>query len=239
MYHFRSTLGPVDLAFTDRFGGVSSVPYAELNLALDSGDDPHSLAENHRLLIDDFAPHDALAGLRQVHGADVAVAGSSGFSEPALADAVLTAAPGVTLMVRAADCVPVLLADPAARLVAAAHSGRAGLVAGVVPATVQRLRQAGARAITAWIGPYVCGSCYEVPAEMQREVTASIPEAMSTTSWDTPALDLGAGIRAQLSADGVEVVDASACTRESPSLYSYRRDGAESGRHAGVIRLNR
>ena len=239
MYFHRSTLGPVDLAFTDRFGGVSGVPYGELNLALDGDDDAASRRENHRLLMADFAPGDVLADLHQVHGSAVVTAAADGFAEAPPADGVVTVEAGVALLVRAADCVPVLLADPAAGIVGAAHSGRPGLVKGIVPATVRRMRELGADRLTAWIGPYVCGSCYEVPEVMQAEVGDRIPEAVSTTSWGTPALDIGAGVRAQLAAAGVEVVDLSVCTRESEALYSYRRDGAAAGRHAGLIRVRR
>lgn len=237
MYLHRSSLGPVDLAFTDRFGGVSGVPYAELNLALDSDDDPAALARNHAVVLTDFAPHDVLVDLHQVHGAWVVTAGADGFAAPPDADGVVTAAPGVTLMVRAADCVPVLLADPAVGLIGAAHCGRPGLVAGVVPATVARLRELGAHDLVAWVGPSVCGSCYEVPADMQESVAAVVPAARATTSWGTPALDIAAGVLAQLAAGGVTVHDLSRCTRESADLYSYRRDGAAAGRHAGLIRL--
>jgi len=237
VYLHRSTLGPVDLAFTDRYGGVSAVPYDELNLALESGDAPDALAENHRRVLADFAPADALADLHQVHGATVVLAGSAGFAERPDADGVVANQPGVTLMVRAADCVPVLLADPAAGVIGAAHSGRPGLVAGIVPATVLRMRELGAVTITAWIGPSVCGACYEVPESMQQDVGRVAPAAISTTSWGTPALDIAAGVRAQLESNGVAVTDLSRCTRESADLYSYRRDGDGAGRLAGLIRL--
>ncbi|MCX6397794.1 MAG: peptidoglycan editing factor PgeF [Propionibacteriales bacterium] len=237
MYLQRTTLGPVDLAFTDRFGGVSGVPFDELNLARDGADDPLARAENHRRLMADFAPDDVLVDLEQVHGADVVTAPAAGFPRSPAADGVATGEAGVTLLVRAADCVPVLLADPAAGLVAAAHSGRPGLAAGVVPRTVERLRELGATDLTAWIGPYVCGSCYEVPPELQAQVAAVVPEAVATTSWGTPSLDIGAGVRAQLEQAGVKVVDLAVCTRTSVDLYSYRRDGARAGRHAGLIRV--
>jgi copper oxidase (laccase) domain-containing protein len=107
----------------------------------------------------------------------------------------------------------------------------------VVPATVERMRAHGATAITAWVGPHVCGACYEVPQAMQDEVAAAVPASRATTSWGTPALDIGAGVRAQLAEAGVAVVDASRCTRESADLYSYRRDGASAGRLAGLVRL--
>ncbi len=237
MYSFRATLGPVDLAFTDRFGGVSGVPFDSLNLALEGDDDVGVRAENHRLLLADFAPGDELIDLHQVHGATVEVVEEGLFDDRPDADAVVTGATGLVLMVRAADCVPVLLADPAAGVIGAAHAGRVGLAAGVVPNAVDRMRGLGATDLTAWIGPHVCGGCYEVPAEMQAEVVAVEPAARAITSWGTPALDLGAGVRAQLERAGVAVVDAGRCTRESSDLYSYRRDGASAGRLAGLVRL--
>lgn len=155
----------------------------------------------------------------------------------ASADGLVTDEAGVVLLVRAADCVPVLLADADAGVLGAAHAGRPGVAAAVVPHTVEAMRDLGARAITAWIGPHVCGACYEVPVDLQDEVAALVPATRATTSWGTPALDLGAGVRSQLDAAGVTVVDVSACTRESPDLFSYRRDGAASGRLAGLIRI--
>lgn len=233
MYAFRTSLGPVDLAFTDRLGGVSDAPFDSLNLALVGDDDPGRRAENLRLVLADFAPGGLLADLHQVHGAEVVDADPD--ARRPRCDGVVTDRPGVVLMVRAADCVPVLLADAEAAVVGAAHAGRQGLAAGIVPATVARMRQRGAREITAWIGPHVCGACYEVPEAMRAEVGARVPQAVGSTSWGTPALDLGAGVRAQLRADGVAVVEAGGCTRESADLYSYRRDGAAAGRQAGLV----
>lgn len=190
---------------------------------------------NLEILLDDFAPGCPVADLSQVHGRHVAVA-APGEPRPE-GDGLVTDRPDVVLLVRAADCVPVLLADPVAGVVGAAHAGRAGVAAGVVTATVQAMRDLGAGDVTAWIGPHVCGACYEVPADLQDEVASVVPETRTTTSWDTPALDLGAGVAAQLGAAGVRVLDVAACTRESPDLYSYRRDGAASGRLAGLVRL--
>lgn len=177
-----------------------------------------------------------MVDLSQVHGGEVVLA-EPGAPRPR-ADGVVTDRPDVVLLVRAADCVPVLLADPVAGVLGAAHAGRPGVAAGVVSATVAAMRDLGARDLVGWIGPHVCGGCYEVPAELQAEVAALVPETLATTTWGTPSLDIGAGVRAQLAAAGVRVDDAAArCTRESPDLYSYRRDGRESGRLAGVVRL--
>jgi polyphenol oxidase len=245
LYAARVTHGPVELAFTDRHGGVSGAPFESLNLAW-GGDDAAALEENHRRLMDDFAPGDGLgclAELGQVHGNEVAVVGPDGPRHDvnghlhAIGDGLVTDQPGITLSVRAADCVPVLFADPGAGVIGACHCGRPGLVAGIVPATVAALRELGATRLTAWIGPYVCGGCYEVPADMQDDVAAVEPASRATTTWGTPSVDVGAGARAQLERDGVDVVDLSICTRESADLFSYRRDGRGSGRQAGLIRI--
>lgn len=237
MYAYRTTHGPVDLAFTDRHGGVSAAPFDSLNLALEGADEPGRRAENHRLLLDDFAPGDELVDLHQVHGAAVEVVGEGTFEDRPDADGVVAATSGLVLMVRAADCVPVLLADAHARVIGAAHCGRLGLAAGIVPQTLDRMRTLGAASVTAWIGPHVCGACYEVPEGLRAEVAGAVPAAAATTSWGTPSLDLGAGVRAQLEDVGVGVVDVSRCTREAPDLYSYRRDGQAAGRIAGLVRL--
>ncbi|MEP6814155.1 MAG: peptidoglycan editing factor PgeF [Marmoricola sp.] len=236
MYSHRTSFGPVDLAFTDRYGGVSAAPFGSLNLALVSDDDPAAVTQNHALVTDDFAPGALFADMFQVHGAEAVLVEDRAHGDRPSCDALVTAHSDVVLMVRAADCVPVLLADPERGLVGAAHAGRPGLAKGLVPAAVRLMREHGADEITAWIGPHVCGACYEVPLEMQEEVAAIEPASRATTSWGTPALDIGAGVRAQLERDGVTVVDVSRCTRESPDLYSHRRDGAAAGRLAGLIR---
>jgi hypothetical protein len=252
VYAARVTHGPVELAFTDRHGGVSGAPFASLNLAWAGawadGDDDAAVAENHRRLLADFAPGDGLdrcAELSQVHGDTVVVVGADDPPRDArgrlhaVGDGLVTTEPGITLMVRAADCVPVLLADGGGAVIGAAHCGRPGLVAGIVPATVARMRELGAGEMTAWVGPHVCGACYEVPQEMQDEVAAVEPASRATTSWGSPSVDVGAGVRAQLERDGVAVVDLSRCTRESDDLFSYRRDGRRSGRQAGLARISR
>lgn len=233
MYAFRFALDPVELAFTDRLGGVSAAPFDSLNLGINTSDDASAVAENLRRVLADFGGTTA-TGMHQVHGNDVV---SAPVDETPTCDGLVTDAPGHVLVVRVADCVPVLLADPAAGVIGAAHAGRNGVLLGVAPATVARMRDLGARDVTAWIGPHVCGACYEVPLAMQEEVVAAVPATRSTTRQGTPGLDLGAGVRAQLADLGVAVRDASRCTLESTDLYSHRRDGAGAGRFAGLIRL--
>ncbi|MCM0621612.1 peptidoglycan editing factor PgeF [Nocardioides bruguierae] len=244
MFHFRTRLSPpdggpgVDVAFTDRWGGVSAPPFDELNLAIASADDPSAVAENHRRLLAALAPGAQLADLVQVHGCEVDVAEPDPDRARPEADGIVATSPDLVLMVRAADCVPVVLADPAAGVVGAAHAGRAGVERQVVVATVERMRALGAVDVTAWIGPHVCGGCYEVPQDMQDDVVATEPATRATTSWGTPSLDLGAGVAAQLERCGVTVLrEAATCTRTSADLYSHRRDGAGAGRLAGLVRL--
>ena len=173
--------------------------------------------------------------MHQVHGADVESSVEDAGRAPSC-DALVASQPGVALLARAADCVPVLLADPATGWIAAVHSGRPGLAGGVVPAAVAAVRERGGDPTIAWIGPHVCGACYEVPADLQEQVATVVPEARSTTSWGTPGLDLGAGVRAQLAAAGIDDVrTVDACTREDASWPSYRRDGDAATRFAGVI----
>lgn len=181
----------------------------------------------------------AIARASQVHGDDVATIGADDDTgRLPVADALVTTQRRTALMVRVADCVPVLLADAAAGVVGAAHTGRRGVELDVVARTVERMRALGAADVHAWIGPHICGGCYEVPAEMREEVAAVVPQAYAETTWGTPSLDLGAGVAAQLAAVDVAVTMVGGCTLEDDRFHSYRRDGQESGRIAGLVWLS-
>ncbi|MFJ2177962.1 peptidoglycan editing factor PgeF [Streptomyces sp. NPDC087851] len=228
-------------AFTDRWGGVSAAPFGELNLGGAVGDDPAAVLANRDLAAKSLEIDPArVVWMNQVHGRDVAVTEGPWTTEdiPAV-DAVVTVRRGLALAVLTADCVPVLLADPVAGIAAAAHAGRPGLVAGVVPATVEAMVSLGAEParITARTGPAVCGRCYEVPAAMRDEVAAAVPEAGAETSWGTPSVDVVGGVHAQLASLGVlDRRRSEICTRESDDHYSYRRDRV-TGRLAGYVWL--
>jgi YfiH family protein len=230
VFAFRDTcaLGPdpsdgarVEVAFTDS--------------TLDLQDQSVGFADSLAAVVE--ATGVPFARLDQVHGDVVHVVDSAPHSttEVPRADALVTTQRGVGLMVRVADCVPVLLADPAAGVVGAAHAGRLGVALDVVSHAVGRMQALGAEQVRAWIGPHVCGRCYEVPESMRSEVAAVVPATMSETSWGTPALDLGAGVAAQLAAAGVPVVSVGGCTREDERFHSYRRDGRNAGRFAGLV----
>ncbi|MET8174810.1 peptidoglycan editing factor PgeF [Streptomyces clavifer] len=239
----ESSAGGAHFAFTDRWGGVSAAPYGELNLGGAVGDDPAAVRANRERAAAGLGLDPArVVWMNQVHGREVAVVDGPWGDDvdiPAV-DAVVTARRGLPLAVLTADCTPVLLADPTAGVVAAAHAGRPGLVAGVVPAAVKAMIALGAQPsrIVAHTGPAVCGRCYEVPEEMRAEVSRSVPASWSETSWGTPAVDVTAGVHAQL--DGLGVVDrhsSSFCTLESGDHYSYRRDRT-TGRLAGYVWLD-
>ncbi|WP_018657254.1 peptidoglycan editing factor PgeF [Actinomadura flavalba] len=229
----------IGAGFSGRAGGVSTAPYASLNLGGAVGDDPAAVTGNrHRAAAALGTDAARTVWMRQVHGADVAHVTGPGPELPPV-DAVVTDRPGVTLAVLVADCAPVLLADAAAGVVGAAHSGRPGTAAGVVPALLDAMTGLGAdpARVTAAIGPAACGGCYEVPAAMRDEVAAAVPGSAATTRRGTPALDLRAGIAGQLARAGVTGVSVDPrCTLEDPGLFSYRRDGL-TGRFAGFVWL--
>ncbi|PWI05053.1 peptidoglycan editing factor PgeF [Streptomyces sp. NWU339] len=229
-------------AFTDRWGGVSAAPYAELNLGGAVGDDPGAVRVNRELAAKSLGLDPArVVWMNQVHGADAKVVDAPWGDHPVPeADAVVTARRGLALAVLTADCVPVLLADPVAGVAAAAHAGRPGLVAGVVPAAVRAMTELGAdpARILARTGPAVCGRCYEVPKGMRADVAAVEPAAHAETSWGTPAVDVAGGVHAQLERLGVRDRERSqVCTLESHDHFSYRRDRS-TGRLAGYVWLD-
>ncbi|MFC0597101.1 peptidoglycan editing factor PgeF [Streptomyces palmae] len=228
-------------AFTDRWGGVSAAPYDELNLGGAVGDDPGAVLANRKLAAGALGLDPAaVVWMNQVHGREVAVVdGPWGPGEVPAVDAVVTTRRGLALAVLTADCTPVLLADPVAGVAGAAHAGRPGLVAGVVPAVVEAMLAAGAdpARIVARTGPSVCGRCYEVPEAMREAVAEAVPQAWARTRQGTPAVDVAAGVAAQLAGYGVDISGHSAiCTLESADHFSYRRDRT-TGRLASYVWL--
>lgn len=230
----------VKAVITDRSGGASAAPYTSRNLGGAVGDDPATVRDNREKTAAELGV-ERVVYMRQVHGTEVRrVTGPFGEDPPGV-DGVYTTETGLALAVLVADCTPVLVADPWARLVGGAHSGRAGTAAGVVPALIEAMAAHGAdpSRMIALIGPNACGGCYEVSAELRDEVAATVPAAWSATREGTPALDIRAGVAAQLASAGVaDVRHDDRCTMESPELYSYRRDGL-TGRFAGYIWLER
>jgi polyphenol oxidase len=219
------------------------------NLALHVPDDAARVQANRRGLEREMGIQPgSLAFMNQVHSATVRFAAEEPGAEAAgpaagpdsgpaaEADAMVSASGRRPLAVLVADCVPVVLAAEAGGryVTAVAHAGRRGLLDGVIANTVAAVRARGGGAVRAWIGPAVCGNCYEVPEQMQHAAAAALPLLHSTTSWGTPALDLPAGVEHQLASLDVTVERIPGCTMENEALFSYRRD-SRAGRFAGLV----
>ena len=177
-----------DAAVTARYGGVSSGPYATLNLSLTVGDEPGCVLENRRRLAAAFGadPGDFVFA-RQVHGAGVRVvgepdagSGASGLDDAIdSTDALVTAAPGVVLAILTADCVPIVLHDPVAGVLACVHAGWRGTVAGVTAAAVAAMTALGSDPsdVIAGLGPAVAADRYQVGPEVHQAVTQAFGSA--------------------------------------------------------------
>lgn len=239
--------GPLDVAhgMTLRSGGVSSGPYASLNLGLSVGDDPRAVASNRARVAQHFGVSlERVMRLDQVHGAVVRVAGEDPIG--AEGDAIVSDDPAWLLAVSAADCLPVLVFDPGTGAVAAVHAGWRGAVAGVAMATIRVLRDRfGSRPadLRVWFGAAIRGARYQVGPEVADAfVEAGAPAA---ALWPDPEMperfraDVAGLVRAQLLGLGVPAVhlfDAGVCTSADPRCYSHRRDAGKTGRHWAVIR---
>ena len=225
MFFWKAEVLPgVSVAFTDTRAG---------NLALHVGDNPADVrVRREELERSAGMVPGSLRFMNQVHGTAVALV-EAGSATPE-ADAMVSR--GVPLAVMVADCIPAMLVGQGAGgpVLAAVHAGRPGLAAGVIPAAVEQMRALGAAGIQAWLGPSICGACYEVPAALRDDVAAAIPATWSTTSWGTPGLDLPAGARSQLEAADVDIMYSGPCTLENEDLFSYRRN-KDAGRFAGLV----
>ncbi|GAB4289831.1 MAG: peptidoglycan editing factor PgeF [Thiohalomonadaceae bacterium] len=219
---------------TTRLGGVSTGPYASLNLGDQVGDDPACVAENRARLRDELQLPAEPLWLTQVHG--VAVAEGRG----GCADASVAFAPGTVCTVMTADCLPLLLCDRAGTRVAAVHAGWRGLLAGVIEAAVARLGVPAAELLV-WLGPAIGPQAFEVGDEVRTAFTA---EDTAATAAFRPSpggrwlADIYALARLRLARCGVNVVHGGGlCTfSDAARFYSYRRDGV-TGRMASLIWL--
>ncbi len=212
LFWFSKKVGPIEFGFTDARTDLNKVQSREAVAGV----------------------FDAVAvTMSQVHGAEVAIA--NGSTQPEQADALVVTEPGLAGIVRVADCVPVVIVDPAVPIGSLVHAGREGMAKGVVGQAIAELRAKGATELQAWVGPRACGACYEVPAEMAERVGAIEPSAISTSRSGTPALDIGAAVCEQLKREGVQTVDLGGCTIEDERFWSYRRQGDQAGRFGAAL----
>ena len=229
-----------------RAGGVSRPPWDSLNLGLAVGDDAAAVAENRRRFVAAIGARPLW--LRQVHGHRVVQATAAlADGEPPQADAAWTDEPGVACVVQVADCLPVLLAAPEGRAVAAAHAGWRGLAGGVLEAVLSALCTGAACApqdVAAWLGPCIGPRRFEVGAEVLQAFgepprhADPLRFAASAASGDVPRwlANLPQLARERLQRVGVRRIDGGQwCTVEERSnFFSYRRDGV-TGRLAAAV----
>jgi YfiH family protein len=237
-------------AFFTREGGVSDGIYASLNGGLGSRDDPARVAENRRRMAEQLgvAP-ECLLSVHQTHSPDVVVA-TGPWKGPARprADAIVTRTEGLAICATAADCGPILLTDPKARVIGAAHAGWKGALTGIVEATVDAMERLGAErgGIVAAIGPLIRQHSYEVGDEF---VGRFIETDADNALFFVPAarerhamFDLGGFIRMRLENAGVLMIDDSGVdTYSDQRFFSYRRSvhlkEPDYGRHVHAIAL--
>lgn len=234
-------------AFFTRNGGVSTGPYASLSFSESVGDDPENVRENLSRAARVLGVEPVLLFfLSQVHGKVVHQVRRDSLREDIVrteGDALVSSDPEVGCGVRSADCVPVLLGELRSGAVAAVHAGWRGVVAGAVEAAASRLTAlAGGRAeLLAAIGPHISLAAFEVSEEVARELVAVSPDTgvIERRPGARPHVDLRRLVRAKLRAlglDAASIDDVRGCTVEDAGrFFSFRRDGARSGRHLSAI----
>lgn len=229
-----------------RIGGVSRGPYATLNLGHGVGDDPAAVEENHRRALEPLGlDQGQVVSPWQVHGAAVdVVEGEHRGTVRRETDALVTAVPGVPLMMRFGDCTPVLLFDPVRRAVGLAHAGWQGVVAGVTAASIQTMTERlGCKPGDIWagIGPTIGPCCYEVGTDVAAEIESACPPGANVVQAVNGRVyaDLPGAVEAQLRAAGVERVEqAGLCTACCvDEFFSHRAEDGRTGRFGIVIGL--
>ena len=225
--------GSIDVphGFFGRRGGVSVGAVAGLNCGLGSGDDPQAVETNRRLAANAIIPGAPLASVYQVHSPTaVIVTKPMAYGERPKADAMVTDRPGILLGVVTADCAPVLLADTEGGVVAAAHAGWRGAIAGVTEQTIAEMIKLGAKAerIAAAVGPCLGRANFEVDHDFAERLLADNPDNerfFGQGPSGKPHFDLEAYIVAGLAAAGVRRVEAMGLDTYAleDRYYSYRR----------------
>lgn len=214
--------------FMTRLGGVSAGAVAGLNCGYGAGDLPEAVAENRRLAAAAVLPGAALVGLHQVHSPKV-VTVTEPWRDDARphADALATDRPGVLLGVLTADCAPVLLADPAAGVVGAAHAGWRGAHAGVAENTVAAMEALGATrgGIAAAVGPCIAQASYEVSEDFRAQFGESDARFFTPGAPGHWQFDLPGYVGQALAASGVGTIEVLGrdTYAEPGTFYSFRR----------------
>lgn len=233
-------------AFFSRLGGASAPPFATLNLGHTVGDELAAVEENHRRALAALdVTRDRVVSPYQVHGTHVRLVGvgHTGTVQPS-SDGLLTTTPEVALLLRFADCVPLLLYDPTRRAIALVHSGRKGSAGNIAAAAVEALaRHAGSQPRDLWagIGPAIGPCCYRVEPELAEAVERTCPPGSKVSRQQDGAttLDLPGAVQAQLAAAGVRQIEmAGICTAcHTEEWFSHRAEGGHTGRFGALALL--
>jgi YfiH family protein len=234
-------------AILSRRGGVSPAPWSSLNLGSMVGDESDRVRENRRRALDVVGRSPlSVFDVWQVHSADVVVATAPRAEAPPMkADAILTDRPDVTLMMRFADCLPILLHDPVRQVVGIAHAGWLGTVRQVLRATIDDMQNHfGSRPedISAGIGPSIAAHHYPVGPEVVdafRDAFGPAAEAHLRAGPDGVHLDLWSANEELLRDMGVTHVETSGlCSACDTDLwFSHRAEGGRTGRFGALIAL--
>lgn len=237
MWWFHDRIGAVEVGITDRFGGLSSGAYAELNLALHTSDDPALVQANRDILAREFSGTQVVFA-DQAHGDTIVdIVDDRTF----LADGLITTQRERAIGVLVADCVPLVVMHD--DQVGVFHLGRRGLMSSLLDKAIERFSHL--HPVTAMIGPHACGSCYELSEEIVSEVESVHPHARSVTRWGTPGIDMGRIIRTRLESAGIAVhpTMSNDCTIENDRFFSHRSEKLSNderflGRQAAVVMIH-
>lgn len=233
-------LAGIPHGFYTRQGGVSEGRYASLNCGPGSDDDPAKVAENRARVRADIGA-DALVSVHQIHSATVVEADRDWDGERPKADAMVSRTPGLALGVLTADCAPVLLADPQAGVVGAAHAGWRGALGGVLGETVAAMVRLGARreGIRAAVGPCIAIRSYEVGPDFVEaflDADRGFARFFAGAEGDRARFDLPGFCLHRLSEEGVEAGWTGHDTYADPDrFFSYRRVTHERGGDYGRL----
>jgi polyphenol oxidase len=238
----KSSLIAAPHGFPTREGGVSKDPFSSLNASFTVGDEPNAVAENlRRLELAAQVKAGNLITVTQVHG-DTVVEAVVGAATPMEADGLWTEEPGVAVGIRTADCVPILLADPIGRRVAAVHAGWRGVIGDVLGRALSALRARGTRLenLRMAIGPCARACCFEVDGDLPQqfaktfgpEVVVAIP-GRQRVHLDLPLSLARSAASAGLLESQVEVIPH--CTMCEGRFFSHRRQKGLTGRHLSFI----
>jgi hypothetical protein len=225
----------VHAATTLRSGGVSVDGYASLNPAAHVNDDPAHVQGNRRIIKSMLRLPAEPVWLQQVHGVDVVKADQA--TSQTEADASFTDRAGIVCAVLTADCLPVLFCGDEGAVIAAAHAGWRGLRAGVIGQTLSAMN---CRQVSVWLGPAIGPDNFEVGDEVRTAFMADMPKAAAAFKahgYGKWLADIYHLARLQLADLGVEHIHGGGyCTvADAQRFYSYRRDGAATGRMASLI----